>query len=227
MISVQRLVMASISLLFVAAHSWATPQTAPPVEFSAESVTESGGTTVKETVFYAPGKVRRELDVGRGKQIEITRLDKKVAWLLMTEEKLYLERSLTLADEQSPSTMNFEKVAVGEEIVNDTMTTKYRTVTKQADGATLSGFVWSTKEGITVKMDLASDGTAGPRLKMELKNLKIGKHAPGLFEIPANYRKFSLGGFDPGGGMGSARGTGEPGTSPSEPGSPAGESGGR
>ena len=160
--------------LLVAVHSQANAPMEPQVEFSAESITESGGATLKEKVYYAPGKIRRELDVGHGKQVEIVRLDKNLAWLLMTEEKLYLERGLSAADGPMPSSMTFERTLVGEDMLEGIPADKYHAVAKQADGARLSGYVWSTKEGIMVKMDLEAEGSPGSRLKMELKNLKIG-----------------------------------------------------
>lgn len=181
-------------LVFITVHCWAGALPVPQVEFSAESVTESGGATLKEKIYYAPGMVRKELEVPHGKQIEITRLDKKVAWLLMTEEHLYLEQALVAGDEGTPAGMSFEQTAVVEEPVNGIPTTKYKAVATQPDGRALSGYVWSTKEGITVKMDLVSDGTPATHLVMELKNLQIGKQAPNLFEIPSGYRRFSLSG---------------------------------
>ena len=181
-------------LLFVTIHCWADAPPVPQVEFSAESVTESGGVILQEKIYYAPGMLRKELAVPHGKQIEITRLDKKVAWLLMTEEHIYLERALAAGGEGTQAGMNFEQTAVGEEPVNGIPTTKYKAVATQSDGRTLSGYVWSTKEGITVKMDLVSDGTPATHLVMEYKNLQIGKQTPSLFEIPSGYRKFSLSG---------------------------------
>jgi len=167
------------------------------VEYSADIVTESGGVALKERVYYAPGKLRKELEVPRGKQIEITRLDKKVAWLLMTEERLYLERGLGTGDDANPTAITFERTAVGEEMVNGVPTTKYKALAKQPDGGTLSGYVWATRDGITVKMELAADGAPDARLTMEVTNLKIGKQAPSLFEIPSGYRRLPLGGVTP------------------------------
>lgn len=182
----------------IAVQPWTSVAAEPQVEFSADSVTESGGAVLKEKVYYAPGRVRKELEIGHGKQIEITRLDKKVAWLLMTEEKLYLERALTQTDELTLTGTAFEQTAVGEELLDGIPTTKYQAVARQADGAGLSGFLWTTKEGITLKMDLKTDGVGGGQYKTELKNLKIGKQAASLFEIPSGYKKFTLGGFEKG-----------------------------
>ena len=164
------------------------------MEFSAESVMQVDGVTVKELVYVTPGKLRRDLEVGHGQQIEITRWDRKIAWLLMTSDKLYLERPMTTADERTPYTMPLEQTPVAEEPWKGQTITKFRAVHQQADGTVLSGFVWTTKEGITVKMDLHSDTVPPVNVQMELTNLNVGKQDPSLFEIPKGYHRFTLGG---------------------------------
>jgi len=166
----------------------------PQLEFSAESLTQVNGVAVKELVYVAPGMLRRELEVGHGHQIEITRWDKKISWLLMTEDKLYLERPLASTDERTPFAMSFEQTPIGQEPLNGVTTTKLRAVHRQADGTTLSGLVWTTKEGIMVKMDLRSDTTPPMTLQVDRTNVSVGKEDESLFEIPPSYRRLSLGG---------------------------------
>ncbi|MEK9141393.1 MAG: hypothetical protein AAB308_10105, partial [Nitrospirota bacterium] len=61
---------------------------------------------------------------------------------------------------------------------------------------------WTTKEGITVKMDMLSkDGDKKMRMTSALTNLKIEKQDPGLFEIPAGYTKNDMGAMMGMGGM--------------------------
>ena len=166
----------------------------PQVEFSATSQMEVNGMTVKELVYSAPGMLRRDLEVGQGHQIEITRWDKKVAWLLMTDDKLYLERPLLPADDRTPYMISLQQTPVGQEPLNGIMTTKFRASHQQVDGTTISGFVWTTEEGITVKMDLTSDTNPPARLQMELTNLNIRRQNKSLFEIPRGFHRLSLGG---------------------------------
>jgi hypothetical protein len=185
-------------LALVALPCRADPLPAPQVEYWADTVTRSGGLTVKEKVYYSPGKLRKELEVPHGTQIEITRLDKQVAWLLMSEERLYLERGLRPEGEGLPPATTVERTPVGEEAVNQIPAVKYKVIAKQPDGGMLSGYVWVTREGITVKMDLGTEGAPDQRVIMEVTRLKVGPQAPSLFEIPSGYHKLPLGGVMPG-----------------------------
>lgn len=67
----------------------------------------------------------------------------------------------------------------------------------------MGGFIWTSKEGITVKLDAISvDKSSKERFSIELKNLHVGKQDPALFEIPAGYTRMDMGGMGnmPGGG---------------------------
>jgi hypothetical protein len=200
-----------LSLALFAAPYPAAAELAPPqVEFSAESVTESGGIVFKEKIYYAPGKIRKELEVSHGKQIEITRLDKKVGWLLMTEDKLYLERPLRAAESPAAPASTTEPTVMGKELINNIATTKFKTVATQPDGQAVISYIWVSQEGITVKMDMEAPGSTGSRATMTLQNLQVGKQPAALFEIPPGFRKFSLSGFDAPSSKGSTSGTRPP-----------------
>lgn len=62
------------------------------------------------------------------------------------------------------------------------------------NGENLDGFLWTTPDGITMKIDAVARGKGEKaRMKMTMKNLKIGKQDPALFEIPVGYRKMAMG----------------------------------
>lgn len=182
---------------FVGGYTEAGSAGGPQLEFSADSLMQVNGMAVKERVYAAPGMLRRDLDVGRGHQIEITRWDKKVAWLLMTEDKLYLERPLTPADDRTPYTMALEQTAVAKEPLNGMTATKFRAMHRQSDGTILNGWVWTSPEGIVVKMDLRSDTVPPVTLQLDLTGLTVEKQEAGLFEVPPGYHRLSLGGNSP------------------------------
>ena len=109
------------------------------------------------------------------------------------------------ADSQDPSDMDVQQTAVGEETVNGIKTTKSKVIATKKDGSKIGGFFWTTKDGITVKMDLLSkEGDKKMRMSSELTNLKIGKQDPKLFEIPPGYTKNDMGAMMGGGGKGGA-----------------------
>jgi hypothetical protein len=98
--------------------------------------------------------------------------------------------------------MDVEQTVVGEETINGIKTTKSKVIATKKDGSKFGGFFWTTKDGITVKMDLLSkEGNNKIRITNELTNLKVGKLDPALFEIPEGYTKNDMGAMMGKGGM--------------------------
>jgi hypothetical protein len=185
--------------LVLPAISVASPPPEPKVEYSADSTMETeGGMTMKSRVYYAPGKQRIEMG-GAGGNISIIRKDKKVMWQLMGD--MYME--MPMNQSQDPHDMDVQMTTVGEETVNGFKTTKSKVIVTKKDGSKFGGFFWTTKDGITIKMDLLSkEGDKKMRISQELSNLKIGKQDPKLFEIPPGYTKNDMGAMMGGGGKG-------------------------
>jgi hypothetical protein len=162
------------------------------VDYSADSTMEmEGGMTMKSHVYHTSGKERMEMGGADG-SVTIIRKDKKVMWQLMGD--MYMEMPLDQSNSSDLSAMDVEQNAVGEETINGIKTTKSKVIATKKDGSKFGGFFWTTKEGITVKMDLLSkEGDKKMRMASELTNLKIEKQDPALFEIPAGYTKNDMG----------------------------------
>lgn len=186
-------------LLCFASLATAAPLPPPSVDYSAdrEIVTAQGDLVGR--VYHAGGKERAEMEMGGMKMITIIRPDRQLIWTLMPMQKMYQE--LDFDDEPPmgpqlsaapPQDMTISKV--GSEKVEGHDTTKYQ-LTLADESA--SGFIWLTRDNIPVKMDMLSeDGGQKIRMQMTLKNLKIGKQDPALFELPAGYQKLpSMGGL--------------------------------
>jgi hypothetical protein len=130
-------------------------------------------------------------------------------WQLMPSEKMYMEHSMAKSKGNDLSQWDFEETAMGEETLNGVKVTKYKTIATSTDGKKYGGFSWRTKEGISVKSDLLyKEGNEKKRMMTELKNLKIGKQDPQLFEIPQGYTKFDMSGMM--GGVMGREGMGQP-----------------
>ncbi len=171
---------------------------APPPEvkadFSADSTIETeSGMTMKSRIYHTADKERMEMGGSDGMTM-IIRKDKKVVWQLMGD--MYMEMPM---DDSTASGMDafeiVEQTEIGQETVNGMKTIKSKVVAVKKDGSgKFGGFFWTTKEGITVKMDLLSkEGDKKTRMASELTNLKIEKQDPALFEIPAGYTKNDMG----------------------------------
>jgi hypothetical protein len=171
------------------------PQT--KVEYSADSFMESQGMAVTSKVYHAENKDRIEMKVQGTSNIMINRLDKKVAWILMPDQKMYMESNLEEGKKKSNDVNNcqMEQEPLGSETINGMKTTKNKLVMSCPDGLKYNGSMWVTKDGIMVKLDSVAKTDKGDvAFKMELKNINIARQDPTLFEIPAGYNAFNIGG---------------------------------
>lgn len=171
---------------------------APPpevtVDYSADSTMETeGGMTMKSRIHHSLNKDRMEMGGADG-MVSIIRKDKKVVWQLMGD--MYMEMPMDASNASGMEAFDIvEQSEVGQETINGIKTTKSKIVAVKKDGSgKFGGFFWTTKEGITVKMDMLSkEGDKKMRMTSELTNLKIEKQDPALFEIPAGYTKNDMG----------------------------------
>lgn len=160
----------------------------PTVEYSADTYMETADGVMKGRVNYAPGKERREYVESGEKMIMIIRHDKKRTWMLMPEDKIYMDTQAGGGRKGDLTGYQIDQTRVGEETVNGVRATKYKIIMTGPKGDKFGGFFWATREDIVMKMDAISvDKGSKERIKMELKNLKIGSQPPSLFEIPAGY----------------------------------------
>ncbi|MCL5965926.1 MAG: DUF4412 domain-containing protein [Deltaproteobacteria bacterium] len=172
----------------------------PKVEYSADQYLSTGEQTVKSRVFHAKGKQRMELDLGGTRQAVITRFDKNLSWILMLDEKRYMETTLGEGKAKSNDIREctISQKTAGTEVVNGVSATRSEIDATCPDKTRFSGSMWTTRDGILVKLDAVAKGKgAEGRMKIELRNLKIGKQDPKLFEVPPGFTKLAVpGGFD-------------------------------
>jgi len=172
----------------------AAPPTDVKVDYSADSTMETeGGMTMKFRIHHSLNKDRMEMGGSDG-MVSIIRKDKKVVWQLMGD--MYMEMPMDASNASGMEAFDIvEQAEVGQETINGIKSTKSKIVAVKKDGSgKFGGFFWTTKEGITVKMDMLSkEGDKKLRMTSELTNLKIEKQDPALFEIPAGYTKNDMG----------------------------------
>lgn len=159
----------------------------PKVDFSGirQVVTSEGSFT--QTVHYSEGKERNEMQMEGMSMTTIMRPDRKVAWQLIPMQKMYMEVDLKSANKMSgyaPKDVTIEKV--GSETLEGINTTKYKILMKDKSAG---GFIWLSPEHIQIKMDfLSKEGKDKSRITMTLKNMKIEKQEPALFDLPPDYQ---------------------------------------
>lgn len=213
-----------LAVVFVSTPLWAAQLSRPQAEYSADSVVQNEEGTIEQHIYVTPTKERKEMLTGAGDgAVQIFRHDNKVMWQVMPSQKMYMEHQYGQSKSNDVSSWDFEETVVGEETLDGIRVTKYKTIATSTDGKKYGGFSWRTKEGISIKQDLLyKEGNEKKRMFTELKNVKIGRQDPQLFEIPKDFTKFDMGGMMGRQGMGQPMGrpdmTGTPPPSTRRPG---------
>lgn len=167
----------------------------PARDFSADVVHTQGKRVTNEKVYSSEKAVRIEKEEKGRKSISILRLDRKAMWVLMPEQKMYMDMSgIGQASAEFVSSMEgakTERQALGSEQVGAYHCDKYRIQTT-LEGHVYTGLEWDAKElgGFPVKQGDEKGGWS-----KEYQNVKLGPQDPSLFEIPPGYKQMSLGGM--------------------------------
>lgn len=158
-------------------------------EFSAEMVIKSQGQTMHSKIYMKNNKIRMET---KGEGIHsIVRMDKNVMWVVMPEEKSYMEVKADQA--QIPGEKMKGEVSrkyIGSETVNGYPTKKYEVTIKDGEISD-KAYQWvSTDLNYPIKIS-ALDGS----WSTEYKNIKKDSQPDRLFELPAGYEKMAMPGL--------------------------------
>lgn len=158
-------------------------------DFSGDMIQTTQMGVRKSKIFVSGDKSRVESE----DSIIITRIDKKMMWIIMPQQKMYMEQSLGPEHLMTPMDKypgEIERTLIGREVIDGRAVDKYKIVTAVAMGATemkSTMYQWLAPDlGFPVKM-AAEDGT----WMVEYKNIRLGGQAASLFEVPAGYKKSS------------------------------------
>jgi len=172
---------------------------ASALELSADFVTTHGGFTSSGKMYFTADKIRMDMKSPQNMS-SITRMDKKVVWNVMHDQKSYME--LPFVEDRKPRVEKtyqgeIERKLVGKETIDGHPTEKYLITYKDRDITNKLYQWWATDINFPVK----TEDFKG-QWKQEYKNIKMGKQDDSLFEIPAGYKKFEMpGGMMMPGGM--------------------------
>lgn len=178
-INILRISAAIMGVLSVAAAANAA-------DFSAEMVSSAPQGSMTAKMYVSGDKSRIEMPGA----ISINRMDKKTAWMLMPQERMYMEQPLdihTAVTTQKKLDGEIERTVVGKEALNGRNTTKYR-ITYEAAGRRDTIFQWIDDVNSFPVKTAAVDGSWWS----EFRNITQGPQDSALFEIPAGYKKFSV-----------------------------------
>ena len=161
-------------------------------EFSADMVMKApDGGSLSGKVFVKGQGIRQELSQGGEKMVTILRMDRKLSWVLMVEEKVYMEMKMkesaedhSLAEKTDPAKVR----RLGRETVNGFDCEKIQ-VTENGTVITQ----WFSEElGWPIKGEVKGPGGVSTH---EYKNIRKGGVSDALFEVPAGFQKMSVPGL--------------------------------
>jgi hypothetical protein len=161
--------------------------TARAQEFSATIVSTANGSAVSGTVRVSGDKLRMDMPPA----VTILRNDKKVAWMLMADQKIYVEmpidaRSLATSMEHVPGEIS--RTALGSEVIGGRNTEKYE-VTYRDHEQSETLYIWLSTELHFPLKSSARDGS----WTVEYTNVTDGPQPPEMFEVPGGYTRYDYG----------------------------------
>ncbi|MCX5708003.1 MAG: hypothetical protein NTY14_03360 [Candidatus Omnitrophica bacterium] len=156
-------------------------------EFSAVIKSTNKGKVFQSRIFVGKDRTRMTSDEG----IIITRMDQNVVWILMPKEKMYMEQAFDptkAVATQEKVEGEIERKLVGHEMIDDRSTDKYKVVFIRNNKKEIM-FQWMTN-GIDVPVKMAAGDNSWI---VEYKDIRPGKQANSLFEVPYGYQKVAAG----------------------------------
>ena len=161
-------------------------ETVQAEDFSANAISKSKEGTLSGKIYISKNRVRMEMPGA----VTITRMDEMAAFILVPEQKIYMEQKIdpdlfASTSEKLPG--ETERTFVADEAVGGRNTKKYRVSYKsQAGNATI--FQWIDP---TISMPVKTADLDG-KWSMEFSNIVIRPQDNWLFEIPKGYTKFTM-----------------------------------
>ena len=164
-------------------------------ELSATIVSTSAGQKVTMKMYMKPNKYRTDHEAAGSSTI--FRKDLNKSWMIMKEQKTYMEmpggkdEQIQTAEEKVKGEVSRKKV--GSETIDGHPTIKYEVTAKMGDKVVKTYQWWATDINFPVKT-AAIDGSWA----MEYRDIRFGKQADSLFEVPSGYKKMTIPGMPAG-----------------------------
>jgi outer membrane lipoprotein-sorting protein len=159
-------------------------------EFSADMImTHKGMGKTTSKIYYKKDRFRMDMKAPE-EMITITRLDKKVVWNIMPDQKMYMELPFTIENKpmvEEKFEGEIDRKYLGSETIDGHPAKKYL-ITYKIDNKKEQVYQWwATDINFPIKT-ASADGS----WVQEYKNIKMGSQQNSLFELPKGYKKFQM-----------------------------------
>lgn len=162
--------------------------------YSADMETTTAQGTFTSRIFYKDTKMRME-STGKGRGgISIMRPDRKVMWMVMPEQKSYMEMSLDMSRQDIQSKLHDPNIKVDKEFIANDVVDKHPAkkyhMTITTDGRKeKSGYIWEATDLSNFPVKYESEDR---KMSTVWKNIKTGGVSDSVFEVPAGYKKMTM-----------------------------------
>ena len=163
------------------------------MDFSADTLMKSKGQPDRTAkMFMSNDKWRIESNQGGKPFLAIYRGDKKLVWMVMPDQKMYMENKFKPEDMvrvggKTPG--EIDRKNLGKETINGISCDKYL-ITYKTNNSVNKLYQWISGDKMPIKT-AALDGS----WSSEMKNINKGNQPASLFELPAGYKKFAIPGM--------------------------------
>lgn len=169
---------------------------------------EKQGEVTEHEYAFAKGDVRMEDDLtrkpgrkpkviealkkeGLERLVYILRPEKHVAYMLVPGKKVYTVTELPPAvDVNAPKAPKVERKELGKETIEGHPCVKKRVTVTREEGDPVEYVTWDATDLGNLPIRFQCEGEETTELVV-LKNIKLGKLDPSVFEVPATYKKLS------------------------------------
>ncbi len=157
-----------------------------------ESVSPVG--TITSKVYVRDNLQRMEMNSAGKRAVMILRGDKKAVWMLMPENRLYVEMPMDPRRDLLPPfnalNVKMEKELIGEDSVDGHPAKKYHVNVQRNGKMESSGFVWEAADldNLPVRFQTEDRSTT-----ITWKNIKRDAAVSSFFDIPEGYKKIEAG----------------------------------
>jgi hypothetical protein len=167
----------------------AVPSLATGAEFSAKMMVKDGAKVMPGRIYVQDGMMRQEFIDERGQTITMVRPDKKVIWVIIPQERVYMEMPLKTCLPGQFIQIPPQAVArhpVGHERLEGYNTEKIQVSVPGAAGVEIQTFWVAKKLGLPIKMECRTR-----HFSLEYQSIKEGKVPERLFNLPVGLKKLS------------------------------------
>jgi hypothetical protein len=164
---------------------------ASAIDFSSDMVATSSGQKHTSKIYMQGKKFRMESPEQPG--YNIMRTDKNVMWMVMPDQKAYMEMKLDPSKQpktEEKVTGEVSRKLIGTETIDGRTTDKYEITYKDRENTTKM-YQWMARD---IKFPVKSAAIDGSWI-VEYRNIKMGTQPDGLFEVPAGYEKMGMPGM--------------------------------